>query len=60
MPSTQTAYEKNEKSHKKTKKQKPDSNDSLNYLPKMHNVYKISTSTSSDLDIYGKKDNQLQ
>ena len=56
MPSTKRVFDREKESlkEKKTKKQKPDNNDSLSYLPKMHNIYRVSTATSSDLDIYGK------
>ena len=56
MPSTKRVFEREKESlkEKKTKKQKPDNNDSLSYLPNMHNIYRVSTATSSDLDTYGK------
>ena len=56
MPLTQIVFEKHRRNsyHEKTKKQKPENGGSMNYLPKMHNVYRLSSTESSDLDSYGK------
>ena len=59
MPSNQDVFEKaDQSSHHHTKKKNADNNeddDRLNYLPKMHSVYRLSSTKIYDLDLYGNE-----